>query len=74
MQAGQVCGVGGEEKKKFGALYAICLRDNPSSTFRAPFGMVISGMEVIEVACRHDPFSMVRVADCGVVIDVQGSV
>lgn len=70
MEAGQVCGVGGEDKHKFGALFAICLRDNPNSTFRAPFGMVTSGMEVIEVACRHDPFHMVRVADCGVVLEL----
>ncbi|KAK8379471.1 hypothetical protein O3P69_019402 [Scylla paramamosain] len=39
MEAGQVCGVGGEEERKFGALFAICLRDNPDSFFRAPFGV-----------------------------------
>lgn len=68
MEAGQVCGVGGEEERKFGALFAICLKSNPDNIFRAPFGMVTSGMEAVEVACRHQPFDMVRVADCGVVI------
>ena len=68
MESGQVCGVGGEEERKFGALFAICLRDNPDNIFRAPFGMVTKGLDVIEVACRHQPFNMVRVADCGVVV------
>ncbi|XP_071514144.1 uncharacterized protein [Panulirus ornatus] len=66
--AGQVCGVGGEDQKKFGALFAICLRDNPEDTFRCPFGKVCQGLDVLEVACRHEPFSKVHVADCGVLI------
>ncbi|XP_042238307.1 tripartite motif-containing protein 75-like [Homarus americanus] len=66
--AGQVCGVGGEEGKKFGSLFAICLRDNPEDTFRVPFGEVTEGLEVLEIASRHEPFRVVHISDCGLVI------
>ncbi|XP_045595555.1 tripartite motif-containing protein 3 [Procambarus clarkii] len=66
--SGQVCGVGGEEQRKFGSLFAICLRDNPDDIFKCPFGEVTEGLEVLEVACRHQPFNVVHIADCGLVI------
>ncbi|XP_042868337.1 RING finger protein 207-like [Penaeus japonicus] len=66
--AGQVCGVGGEEQRKFGSLFAICLKDNPEDTFKCPFGVVTEGLQVLEVASRHDPFNVVHINDCGVMI------
>ncbi|KAK7079325.1 hypothetical protein SK128_021129 [Halocaridina rubra] len=67
-EAGHVCGVGGEADRRFGSLFAICLRDNPDDTFKSPFGKVTQGMDVIEIATRHNPFNAVHVSDCGVVI------
>ncbi|XP_053641045.2 E3 ubiquitin-protein ligase TRIM50 [Cherax quadricarinatus] len=66
--AGQVCGVGGEEQRKFGSLFAVCLRDNPDDVFKCPFGNVTEGLEVLQVACRHEPFNVVHVGDCGLLI------
>nr|XP_027232549.1 RING finger protein 207-like [Penaeus vannamei] len=66
--AGQVCGVGGEEQKRFGSLFAICLKDNPEDTFKCPFGIVTEGLQVLEVASRHDPFNVVHISECGIVI------
>lgn len=67
-KAGQVCGIGGEVDRRFGALFAICLRDNPEDTFRSPFGIVTQGLDVLEVATRHNPFNVVHISDCGVLI------
>lgn len=70
-KAGQVCGVGGELERKFGSLFAVCLRDDPKDTFRSPFGQVTKGLDVLEVATRHKPFNVVHISDCGVLIPFQ---
>ncbi|XP_068247550.1 uncharacterized protein [Palaemon carinicauda] len=68
-KAGQVCGIGGELERKFGSLFAICLRDDTEDSFRSPFGQVTKGLDVLEVATRHKPFDVVHISECGILIE-----
>ncbi|KAG0694473.1 hypothetical protein GWK47_027219 [Chionoecetes opilio] len=61
---------GGRRREEVWRPFAICLRGNPDAVFRAPFGEVTGGLEAVGVATRHQPFNVVRVAECGVVVRV----
>ncbi|KAK8732628.1 hypothetical protein OTU49_006849 [Cherax quadricarinatus] len=48
--------------------FGICTRGQPGGVFQCPFGEVMSGMEVVKAAVRHDPISEVVITDCGMVV------
>nr|XP_045614357.1 tripartite motif-containing protein 65-like isoform X2 [Procambarus clarkii] len=48
--------------------FGICTRGQLGGVFQCPFGEVLSGMEVIRAAVRHDPVTDVTITDCGLVV------
>ncbi|KAK7075973.1 hypothetical protein SK128_005123 [Halocaridina rubra] len=48
--------------------FGICTRGERGTTFKCPFGMVVSGLDVVKSAVRHIHESDVTITRCGLVI------
>ena len=69
---GQLCGVGGDAgDKRFGALFVLCIRENPNDHFRCPFGSVIRGMEILDKIANMENVEAVQISECGAVITIE---